>query len=138
MGHPFFAQFFSYDPERGGIQFHNSLAEAVIDAKSVIHEYCDDFWDEDGVRQVCAGVILHRAELTYEKTRPDDKELDPEGFDSEGRWWGRTDDPENGCSEYDEIWDFTLEPQKIPDEILALIPMVDLEKELSRREGGEA
>jgi len=127
--------FFSYDPEGDGFQIESSFENADTKSKLAIREYLDDSWMEE-VEGVCMGVILKKATLTTRIIRPLDSELDDEGYDSGGQWWGRTDN-DGGIYEFDEMWNFTLESQKIPDEVLNLIPTSDLVRELSRREGVE-
>lgn len=127
-------KYFAYDPEGEGFQFYDSLDKAREFAKNTIPEYLDECWDEDGVRQICTGVILHRAELTTQIPRPPDDELNGEGYGPDGHYWGI---PGECMVDYDEIWNFTLEPQSVPDDVLALIPTADLVAELSRRESVE-
>jgi|GEM_PF-6738341 len=123
--------FFYYDPEGDGFQRESSLEVAEKQSNEAIRQYLDDCWSEE-VEGVCMGVVLKRAKKTYTAKRPPDSELDGDGYDKDGNWWGRQDSGE-GTSEYDEICDYTLEPVKIPAEVLALIPTADLVRGLVMR-----
>jgi len=128
--------FFYYDPEDDGFQTESTFERAESSADKSIRSYLDGCWMEE-VEGVCMGVILKKATRTYERKRPEDSDLDDEGYDSAGYWWGRKDS-DDGLSEYDEIWNYTLEPVKIPDAVMAIIPTADLVHELEKRSGVES
>jgi len=128
--------FFYYDPEDEGFQIEQTFEIAEKKAVDAIRSYLDDGWSLE-VEGVCMGVILKKAECTFEKSRPDDSDLDSEGYDAAGYWWGRKDSGDE-ISEFDDICDYTLEQVKIPDAVLAMISTSDIIRELEKRTGIES
>ena len=127
------SNFFYYDPEGDGFQQVETLQSAEDQAKAGINGSRNEGEWSDEVEDICIGVILKHARKSYSVSRPPDSMLDPDGYDHQGNWWGREDEPDTPIADYDEICDYTLEPVKIPDEVLALIPTADLDRELKKR-----
>ena len=80
-------RFFIYDPEGAGFMYFRSAEDRDKASDDVIQQYLDDGWDES-VEQVVAGEISHTCQQTDLRQRPSDEELDDEGRDSEGTYWG--------------------------------------------------
>lgn len=81
-------RFFLYDPENGGMEFYSSKEERDEAAKNCIPLYCDDGWDEM-VEQVCVGEVTAMATQTNLSERQG--ELDEDGHDEDGEYWGDQD-----------------------------------------------
>jgi hypothetical protein len=81
-------RFFVYDPVAGFTYYATQHARDEA-AKAIIAGYCDlsDGWDDE-VENVIAGEITHAAQKSDVIKRPPDNELDEEGYDEEGYWWG--------------------------------------------------
>ena len=80
------APFFILDPEGDGLTYFETAAERDTAAAELIKNYLDaDGWGE-GVEYLVAGTITHRATETNRQDRPAD--LDEDGIDGEGVWWG--------------------------------------------------
>lgn len=76
--------FFVHCPE-SGLEFHETLDDALADASNTIQNYLDgDVWREE-VTGVCVGEITHRAKMC-DQVFPDG-EIDEDGFDESGWLW---------------------------------------------------
>lgn len=125
--------YFYYDPEGDGLEIVETLELAIERANDCIHEYLDgDGWMKE-VDDVCVGVILQKSVQTDEVFRPPDSELDEEGWDKNGIWWGRQDDT-LGTLGYDSIVDYKLQNvTPFPDGVLSLFSTDTLLDELTNR-----
>lgn len=83
-------RFFIYDPEGEPFTYFKSAADRDSAAADIISNYMDDGWAEE-VEHVVAGELTHTCQQTNLRTRPDDEELDDEGCDGEGTYWGEFD-----------------------------------------------
>lgn len=79
--------YFVYDPENG-IDFYDTQEQALDAAKSAIDGYLDDGWGE-GVDQIVVGVVTHESTQTNLIKR--EGELDEDGHDEAGEYWGNPD-----------------------------------------------
>jgi len=103
-------KYFLYSPEET-LWFDNDTEwKNAVDSYDFLGNHCDDGWDCD-VEDVMAGkapneFVLDREQCHYDQLlpyatlkskmcdlakRPPDSELDEEGQDSEGRYWGEYD-----------------------------------------------
>jgi hypothetical protein len=83
-------RFFIYDPEGAGFMYFRSAEDRDQASEDVIQQYLDDGWDES-VEQVVAGEISHTCQQVNREERPAAEELDEEGYDGEGTYWGDFD-----------------------------------------------
>ena len=77
-------KYFLYDPENG-FEVFDTIEKRDAEAEDAIQAYLDDGWDE-GVEQVCCGVITRKAEKVNVTERPD--VIDGDGCDKDGEYWG--------------------------------------------------
>ena len=83
-------EYFLHDPENGMV-FFETAKERDEYADKAIKEYLDaDGWHED-VTSIIAGKVTHRTKETDRVDRPADEDIDEEGCDGEGSYWGDTD-----------------------------------------------
>jgi hypothetical protein len=81
-------RFFIYDPEGWGFRYFDSPESRDAAKDSIIQSYLDESWDES-VSQIVAGEVTHTCEAIGVQHRPE--ELDGEGCDGEGTYWGDHD-----------------------------------------------
>lgn len=72
-------KYFSYDPEDGGIKFHDTSIEAKKRAEEGL-ELSKDFvsdggWDMTGVNSICWGKVIERVKFIKSKPAPKDSEF---------------------------------------------------------------
>lgn len=67
--------------------YFQTEAEAVRFANDATDGYIDEGWDS-AVRDIQVGKITHTCEQANRTNRPDETELDEEGLDKEGQYWG--------------------------------------------------
>lgn len=92
--------FFVYSPEDDGFTYYATEKERDDAAAEIIKEYLyDGSWSED-VTGVLAGVLTHVVKKCDVVEKPDESELDDDGMDEEGNYWG----------DFDEICNFRLAP----------------------------
>lgn len=79
---------FFVDSECGGFELFATESEALAYAKSLIPDYldCDEWMVE--VELIRVGQITHKATKTNLEMRPPESELDEDGCDDSGEWWG--------------------------------------------------
>jgi len=92
--------YFVFDPEGDGFTYFKDEAERDSYAEDCILEYLEEGWSEEVVN-VVSGEITHRATQTNLVQRPDDAELDEDGYDEEGKHWP---------TEWDYICDYEMLP----------------------------
>ncbi|MEI7673423.1 MAG: hypothetical protein ACOYOS_21870 [Syntrophales bacterium] len=82
-------RFFLFDPEGDGTIFFRSESDRDTRAKEAIDEYKSDGegWAED-VKFVCTGAVTHVMTKVNITKRPPPEEIDEDGHDDEGNWWG--------------------------------------------------
>lgn len=80
-------RFFIYDPEGNGFIYFRSPEERNAHQDMVIQDYLDDGWDES-VEQVVAGELTHTVGQVDRTERPPEDQIDEEGCDVEGNYWG--------------------------------------------------
>lgn len=80
-------RFFIYDPQGNGFIYFRSAEERDAHQGMVIDGYLDDGWDES-VEQVVAGEVTHAARQVGREERPPEEELNEEGCDGDGTYWG--------------------------------------------------
>jgi hypothetical protein len=80
-------RFFIYDPEGDGFIYFRTVEERDAHQGMVIDGYLDEGWDES-VEQVVAGEVTHSAQQVGREERPPEEQLDEEGCDGEGTYWG--------------------------------------------------
>lgn len=83
-------RFWLHDPEGDGMCYFRTAADRDAYAKKAIAGYCDDTWAEE-VEGVVGGEVTHVATRVNEKQRPPDDEIDEEGIDGDGMYWGDSD-----------------------------------------------
>lgn len=91
------------DPDGDGITFYRTAEDRDAAAAETLDEYkdADGCWTEE-VEGVCAGVVTHIAQCKNKVMRPPEDELDEEGCDGEGAYWG----------DFEWMGNYTLEPIK--------------------------
>lgn len=92
-------RFFVFDPMDADFVCFRTAEERDAKVQDIINMYCDEGWDES-VEQVCIGEIGGKAQQVNVRLRPDDEDLDEEGCDGEGTYWG----------DYDRICDYQIVP----------------------------
>lgn len=97
-------RYWVYDPSDSGSLYFRDLVARDKYAAEVISNHCDDDGWNDDVEFVCVGEVTAVAQKTNVKVKPPADELDEDGCDDEGTYWG----------EFDEICDYSL--QAIPVE----------------------
>lgn len=85
------------DPEGDGLTYYRTAEARDAAAKDAIDGYLEDGWAEE-VEYIAAGEVTHSAQCLNKKQRPAD--LDEEGCDGEGTYWG----------DFTWIGNYTLEP----------------------------
>lgn len=99
--------YFCYDPEGDGFTLYETAEKAEKAAKTAIVASKEDgMWSED-VECICWGTVIQKVIETERHERPPDSELDEEGYDPRGYYWGREDDPDV-VTEYDCIVNYGL------------------------------
>ena len=83
-------RYFIYDPDGEGFIYYRSAEDRDADSQNIIRAYLDDGWDE-AVENVVAGEISHTCEKVNVRHRPPEDEIDGEGCDGEGTYWGEFD-----------------------------------------------
>ncbi|MCW6036803.1 hypothetical protein K4A83_11095 [Spirulina subsalsa FACHB-351] len=76
---------FAYCPEQGLMAFETE-AEAIRQGQEFIADHLDECWNEEA-DQVFVGRATQISTQVDLVNRPDDSELDEDGFDAEGRSW---------------------------------------------------
>lgn len=80
--------YYIYDPNDGTMFYFKCIKERHRYARSAIRYYLnDDGWNEE-VRQLVTGTVTHMVTRYNTTERPDEEELDEEGCDGEGTYWG--------------------------------------------------
>jgi len=83
-------EYFLFDPYNGMV-FFKTAKERDEYADKAINEYLDeDGWHED-VTGIIAGKVTHFTKETDRVDRPSDEDIDEEGCDGEGSYWGDMD-----------------------------------------------
>jgi hypothetical protein len=82
-------RFFLFDPEWDGLMFFKSEADRAVAVKTAIDAYkdVDNGWSEE-VELLCMGEVTHVCTQTNIVNRPLAEELDKEGCDKDGEYWG--------------------------------------------------
>lgn len=81
--------YFLNDPEGEGLIFFKCIKERHKFARSAIRNYLDtDGWNEEDVRRITTGTVSHLITEYNVTGRPDDSDIDEEGCDGEGTYWG--------------------------------------------------
>lgn len=80
-------RFFIFDPEGDGFCYFKSKEDRDAAASGVIQGYLDDGWSEE-VERVVAGEVTHTCQQTNVEHRPSEDQIDEEGCDGEGNYWG--------------------------------------------------
>jgi hypothetical protein len=80
-------RFFIFDALDGEFVYFRSPEDRDAAREDIIQLYLDDGWSEE-VEQVVAGEVTHTCEKVGVVHRPEAVELDAEGCDSEGTYWG--------------------------------------------------
>lgn len=84
--------YFVFDPEGDGHTYYATEKERDEAAEAIIQDYAqNDEWSES-VTQIIAGVITHNIQKTNQVPRPPDDELDEDGMDESGHYWGSVDE----------------------------------------------
>lgn len=110
--------FFSYDGGNHDFNLHETAEDAKKYAQALIRDSLDGEWGED-VDQICWGKLIEETVQVDLIERPDDAELDEEGY-KDGYYWGRQDDDEFPNSDYDSICNYVLKPVEDVPEILTM------------------
>jgi hypothetical protein len=92
--------YFLYDPNGDGVQFFATQEERDQAAKDIIEECLDGGEWGAGVDEIVAGVVTHKSTKVDILKRPPDEEIDDDGLDLEGNYWG----------DYNERCNFELKP----------------------------
>ena len=79
--------YFVFDPQGDGFSYFETSEERDIFTKGAIDNYLDDMWDDE-VTDIVVGKITHKVIQTNRTERPSCDDLDEEGVDSEGFYWG--------------------------------------------------
>jgi len=80
--------YFVYNAPYGEYNFHATLADALADARVCVIDCLDvGEWDEE-VGNIYVGEVSHRVVPVNVTERPPEEELDEEGYDEEGDYWG--------------------------------------------------
>ncbi len=77
--------FFCFDGDEH--EYFATEEEALKASEAAIAYYLDEFWDEQ-VNSVMVGKVTHLSTQTNVRNRPDDEDLDEEGIDGSGDYWG--------------------------------------------------
>lgn len=80
-------RYWLFDPEGDGLMFFRSQAERDAHGQACIDGYLFDGEWPDEVEGVCAGEVTHIAKVLNKLMRPDDCDLDDDGFDEDGEAW---------------------------------------------------
>lgn len=94
-------KYFLYDPEYGFLYF-KSEEDRKETEQTIIHDYCDDGWDET-VENILVGEITGTCEQVNVRKRPPAEELDEDGHDTDGNYWG---------GEFDTYCNYEIVPLK--------------------------
>ncbi|WP_198319033.1 hypothetical protein [Azotobacter chroococcum] len=84
-------RFFIYDHCNGDFTYYRTPEERDAASDAVIQQYLDDGWDED-VELVVAGEVTAVATKVNVIERPPEDQIDDEGMDEDGRFWGEEHD----------------------------------------------
>ena len=79
--------YFVFDPQGDGFSYFETVEERDTFTKGAIDNYLDDTWDGE-VTSIVAGVVTHSVVQTDRENRPSDEDLDEDGIDSAGDYWG--------------------------------------------------
>lgn len=84
-------RFFAFDPNGDGVVFFRTEKDRDIYVEEMIDYYRDeDGWSDD-VTSVCVGVVTGVATAIDVQHKPPAEELDEDGLDHEGTYWGDFD-----------------------------------------------
>ena len=92
--------YFVFDPQGDGFSYFETAGERDSFTKGAIDNYLDDSWNDE-VTDIIAGVITHKIVQTNRTDRPAVDDIDEDGIDGEGLYWG-------GDEEY--VCDYKLSP----------------------------
>ena len=92
--------YFAFDPQGDGFSFFETAEERNSFTNGVIDNYLDDVWNEEVVN-IVVGVITHKIIQANRTNRPAYDDLDEEGIDEEGFYWG---------GDLDYVCDYKLSP----------------------------
>ena len=97
--------YFLYDPKEDLFETFTTADERDKVANDAIKDYLSDCWDLE-VSNVVGGVITHVATQVDRTERPPDEEIDEDGIDGSGTYWG-------GDTEY--MCDYQLKAPTVPE-----------------------
>ncbi len=80
--------YFITDPNTESTYYFKCIKERHKYARSAIRGYLgDDGWNEE-VQQLFSGTVTHMVTQYNTNERPDEDDIDEDGYDSEGTYWG--------------------------------------------------
>ena len=97
--------YFLYDPKEGIFETFTAADDRDKAANDAIKDYLDDCWDLE-VSNVVGGVVTHVATQVDRTDRPPKDEIDEDGIDGSGTYWG-------GDMEY--MCDYQLKASTVPE-----------------------
>lgn len=100
LEHPWFF----YDPCGHPFEYFATEAEALQAAADAIPEHMDDGWSEE-VCQIMVGRVSYECLRTNVRDRPDEADLDEDGWDADGINW--LSDHLRDC---DHVCDYEMKP----------------------------
>lgn len=99
-------RFFAFDPNGDGVVFFRTENERDAYVKETIEYYRDDDGWSDDVTSICVGVVTGVATAVDVQHKPPAEELDEDGLDHEGTYWG----------DFDAICRYEIGPIPLTDE----------------------